>query len=182
MCVLENPRKTSISTKPEIKKIVGLALCLSESWTLQTWDFAEPPRSAFWKTLGKRVLLQSQISRNRRVGLGHIRELNTTKRGILQSPPRCAFWKTLGKRVFLQSQKSRRIVGLALGFAYQRAEHYKTWDFAEPPRSAFWKTLGKRVLLRSQISRNRRVGLVRTWDFPELQDVHFGVSLQRQIV
>ena len=46
---------------------------------------------------------------------------------------------------------------------YQRAEHYKTWDFAEPPRCAFWKTLGKQVgflqvFLRNQKSR-KIVGL-----------------------
>ena len=41
--------------------------------------------AAFCKTLGKQVFLQRN-QENRRVVLGLIREVKTTKRGILQSP------------------------------------------------------------------------------------------------
>ena len=67
MSTLENGGKTSISTKPEIKK--NRRTC-QRAEHYKTWDFSENPRCAFWKTLGKRVCLRSQESR-KIVGLAY---------------------------------------------------------------------------------------------------------------
>ena len=92
MCGLENPRKTSVSAKPDLKKIVGVGLGLSGSWKLENVGFFGCPwRVHFGKPLGKRESLQSQNSRN--LG-GWPRAYQETR----------AYWKGLGKRIFLQSQ------------------------------------------------------------------------------
>ena len=60
---LEYPRKKSLSEKPDFKKIVGVALVVSESWIFQNIGFSNAPRISISENPRKTILLQIQTSR-----------------------------------------------------------------------------------------------------------------------
>ena len=112
MCILENPRKTSIFTKPEIKKNRRFALGpIRVLNTTKRGILQSPQDMHFGNILGIQGFLRSQspqdcsLENPRKTSLStkpkfqKSVELNTRKRGIFQSSQDVHSAITLGKQV-----------------------------------------------------------------------------------
>ena len=94
MCILENPRNTSISTKPEIQKNRRVALELVRELSTTERGFFRPPKMCILEILGKQVFRQRQTSRkNRRFCPRTHQSAEHYKTWDFAEPPRYAFWE-----------------------------------------------------------------------------------------